>query len=246
MDFDLSPSTRPKVILFDVYGTLLDMRDVENRMNRLLDSKRGYLIWFEMFMQYCFVDNCTDQFNDFNSIAGATMQMAGKALGKTIHGDEVNDVLELLKQVPLNEGMHDGLSELVQRDYRLAALTNSSEKIIKERMERTGLISYFEMVLSAERVKKYKPCIEVYQWAAQQLKVSAAEVLLVTSHGWDIAGGKNAGMLTAYLNKGNEVLYPLAPKPDFNCENIPQLLSLLENTPSDSEQHEHLSEKPHA
>jgi len=167
-------------------------------------------------------------------------------LGRTIGEDEVNDVLDLLKQVPLHEGMPDGLSELVQRDYRLAALTNSSEKIIQERMERTGLISYFEAVLSAERVKKYKPCIEVYQWAIQQLKVSAGEVLLVTSHGWDIAGGKNAGMMTAYLNKGHEVLYPLAPKPDFTCESIPQLLSLLENSRSNSEEQEHLSKEPHA
>src|SRR5689334_21681676 len=114
MNYDSFPSTRPKVILFHVYGTLLDMHDVETKMNRLLDTKRGYLIWFEMFMHYCFIDNCTNQFNDFNSIAGATMKMAAKALGRTISDDEVSDVLDLLKQVPLHEGMHDGLSELVR------------------------------------------------------------------------------------------------------------------------------------
>src|SRR5947199_2509048 len=208
MNFNRSQPKRPKVLLFDVYGTLLDMEDVENRLNRLLDSKRGYLIWFQMFMQYCFVDNCTNQFNSFHSIAAATMQMAGKALGTTIEPAEINNVLDLLKQVPLHEGMQNGFSELVKYDYRIAALTNSSEKIIKERMERTGIISYFEIVLSAEHVKKYKPCIEAYQWATQQLKVLPQEVLLITSHGWDITGGANAGMLTAYMNKGHEVLYP--------------------------------------
>ena len=246
MNFDPLPSIRPKVILFDVYGTLLDMRDVENRLNRILDSKRGYLIWFEMFMQYCFVDNCTDQFNDFNAIAEATMHMTARALGGEIDSDQIRSVLDLLKQVPLHEGMQAGFSELVQHDYRIAALTNSSEKIIKERMERTGLISYFEMVLSAEHVKKYKPCIEVYQWAARQLRVAQQEVLLVTSHGWDIAGAANAGMLTAYMNRGHEVLYPLAPKPHFSCESIPELLSLLQKIPpNDGEESRIPEEEPH-
>ena len=231
MNSNAASNAKPKVILFDVYQTLLDMRDVENRVNRMLDSKRGYIIWFDLFMEYCFVDNCIEQFHDFNTIARATMQMAGKILGRTIHTDEIDEVLELLKQVPLHEGMQDGFSHFVQLEYRMAALTNSSEKIIRERMERTGLVSYFEMVLSAEHVRKYKPCVEVYMWAAQQLKVAPRDILLVTSHGWDIAGGANAGMLTAYLNKGHEVLYPLAPKPDLYCQNLLDLAQQLASKP---------------
>lgn len=71
---------KPKVILLDVYETLLNMSDVERRVNSLLASIRGYTIWFELFMEYCFVDNCTIQFNDFPSIAKATLMMAAKKL----------------------------------------------------------------------------------------------------------------------------------------------------------------------
>jgi 2-haloacid dehalogenase len=223
--------TRPKVLLFDVYETLLDMSDIENRVNRMLDSKRGYIIWFELFMEYCFVDNCLNRFSDFNAIASATLQMAGKMLHKNLSQDEADEVLDLLTQAPLHEGMHEGFSDLLNQDFRLATLTNSSEKIIRERMERTGLISYFEMVLSAEHVKKYKPCSEVYEWAAKQLKVNLNEILLITSHSWDIAGGANAGMLTAWLKRQNQMLNPLAPKPDIVCENLVDLVSQLSNLP---------------
>lgn len=227
MEENSSTIKKPSLILFDVYQTLLDMSEMERKVNFLMDSKRGYTIWFELFMQYCFVDNCTVQFNDFTAIAKATMQMTGKRLGKTLDDSAVDDTLELLKHLPLNDGVQEGLSELNEKGFRIAALTNSPQKTVLERMERTGLISYFEMVLSAEHVKKYKPCNEVYEWAAKKLDSAVKDVLLVSAHGWDIAGGKNVGMQTAYIKQGQQLLYPLAPLPDLVCKNLVDLAGQL-------------------
>jgi 2-haloacid dehalogenase len=218
----------PKAILFDVYHTLLDMSPIEKRMNALLDSKRGYLIWFEQFMQYCFVDNCTKQFSDFTSIATATMQMTAKTLGTILSQEEITGVLDLLKQLPVFEDVQEALSQLHELGFRIAALTNSPEETINERMERTGLISYFEMVLSAEHIKKYKPCTEVYQWAADKLEIGIHEMLLVSSHSWDIMGGATAGMQTAYVRQNEKLLYPLAPKPNYISKNLVGLVNQLE------------------
>ncbi|MDQ6609067.1 MAG: hypothetical protein M3Y85_04525 [Bacteroidota bacterium] len=80
---------QPTLILFDVYKTLLNMADVEKRVNNLLDNKKGYTIWFELFMQYCFVDNCTVQFNPFASLAKATLQMAAKMLDEKIDDEAI-------------------------------------------------------------------------------------------------------------------------------------------------------------
>ncbi|MEO6000613.1 MAG: haloacid dehalogenase type II [Chitinophagaceae bacterium] len=218
---------KPKLILLDVYETLLEMKEVEKRVNALMDNKTGYMLWFELFMQYCFVDNCTVQFNDFSTIAKATMQMAGRTLGKSIPDDDIKYILELLKHLPVHDGVQEGLSRLNDLGFFIAALTNSPEMIVRQRMERTGLISYFRMVLSAEHVKKYKPCIEVYQWAAKKLEVEPNEILLVSAHGWDIAGAENAGMQTAYMKQSKQMLYPLAPQPTFIIKDLPDLARQL-------------------
>lgn len=154
---------KSELILFDVYETLLDMSEVRRRVNDLMDSRSGYTLWFELCMQYCFVDNCTIQFNPFDSIARATMYMAGEYFHRKINEHDITDVLEVMKHLPLHEGVQGGLSALHDKGYRIAALTNSPGNIVLERMNRTGLISYFEKVLSAEHVQKYKPCIEVYE-----------------------------------------------------------------------------------
>jgi 2-haloacid dehalogenase len=226
--FTSTMTKKPRVILLDVYETLLDMSGVERKVNALLDSKRGYIIWFELFMEYCFVDNCTVQFNDFPSIARATLMMAAKKLDISVDHESADDLLELLKQLPVKEGVQEGLSQLHEQNFRIAALTNASEKTVRLRMERTGLISYFEAVLSAEHVKKYKPCCEVYEWAAKQLDTSLDEILMVSAHGWDIAGAANAGMQTAYLDQSNEMMYPLAPKPDYIESNLLNLCARLQ------------------
>ena len=223
MSKEIEITDRPKLILFDVYETLLDMSDLERKVNSLVDSKRGFILWFELCMQYCFVENCTLHFNDFTSIAKATLQMTGKLLGSNVSPTQADDVMRLMLHLPVNDGVPAGLSLLADQGFRIAALTNSSQKTVTDRMERTGLISYFEMVMSAEHVKKYKPCREVYDWAANKLKLQTSEILLVSCHGWDIAGGANAGMRTAYLEQKKQILYPLAPTPDFTCKNLDDL-----------------------
>jgi len=226
---DTTKFSKPQVIVLDVYETLLDMSDTERRVNSMLDSKRGYILWFELFMQYCFVDNCTVQFNDFNLIAKATMQMAAHKLNRIVSEYEIDNVLETLKQLPVHEGVQQGLSALVDEGYRIIALTNSPEDVVRERMERTGLISYFECVLSAEHVKKYKPSIEVYRWASKKAEAKEKEMLYVSAHGWDIAGAANAGMETAFMKLDDAMLYPLAPKPTLVCSNLLDLANQLKD-----------------
>jgi 2-haloacid dehalogenase len=174
---------RPRVIVFDVYETLLDMSVVERKINQITDSKRGYTIWLELFMQYCFANNSLDTFHDFISIARVTLQMTSRTLGRTLPEAEANDLLELLRHLPVREEVPPCLSELNDLGLTIIALTNAPEKVVCQRMERTGLISYFENVLSTETVKKYKPEKKVYEWASQKLNTNISEMLMVTSQG---------------------------------------------------------------
>jgi 2-haloacid dehalogenase len=218
---------KPKLILFDVYETLLDMELIERRINGVLNSKRGYTLWFQVFMQYCFANNFMKTFDPFPAIAKATLQMTGKMLGTAVNENEAEEILQLLNHLPTKEAMPESLSILCDQDFRIAALTNVSQEIIDDRMERTGLISYFEAVLSTEEIKKYKPAAEVYQWALQKLEVDATDVLFVSAHPWDVAGAANVGMQTAFIEHPGEMLYPLAPAPTFKATNLEELSQTL-------------------
>lgn len=79
---------QPSVILFDVNETLLNMIPLKKKINNLLDSGKGFSIWFGMLLQYSLVDNCIHQYHDFPSIADASSEMAAKSLEKTLDEKE--------------------------------------------------------------------------------------------------------------------------------------------------------------
>jgi len=226
-----TPLQKPKCILFDVYETLLDMGDVQQRVNALLNSGKGYRLWFELFMQYSFVSNSTNQYQPFTNIAKATMTLAANMLGVQLAEEKQDEVLWLLKHLPLKDGVQEALSLLSDEGYELAALTNTPWSTVGERMEPTGLISYFQFVLSAEELKMYKPAVEVYAKAVQKSGLNANEVLMVSSHSWDLIGAHSAGLQTAYVGKP-KLFYTLAPKPTYSAPSVLDLATQLQLLPA--------------
>ena len=227
--FQQSVHVKPKLVLFDVYETLLSMDIIERKVNQLLDSKRGYHLWFELLTQYCFAEALTGKFSGFNALSEDALQMVYQMLGQSVKKGHAQEVLEMLKHVPLRENAEHALSVLSDKGYRVAALTNSPKSMVVERMERTGLISYFEEVLSSEQVKNYKPAIEVYQWAARVVNLNCQDILMVSSHAWDIAGAQHSGMATAYIGSRRHLHSSLINSPQFTCETLNELSKNLED-----------------
>lgn len=176
-------NTKPSVILFDVNETLLDMSPLKKKINTLLNSPKGFQIWFGMLLQYSLVDNCTDNYHDFSAIADATLDMAAKTLEVSLKDKEKKEALEIIKELSAFDDVPKGLMQLKDNGFRLATLTNSPLATLTAQLHSAQLTEYFEATLSIDSIKKYKPALETYQWAAKQLSVNISEVMLVAAHG---------------------------------------------------------------
>lgn len=211
---------KASVILFDVNETLLDMTPLKKKINRLLGSSKGFRIWFGMLLQYSLVENCTNQYHDFSTIADATLNMAATALKKTIDEKGKKAALATMKELTAYPDVEKGLKLLKQNGFRLATLTNSTESVLQVQLANAKLTGYFEKMLSVDSIKKYKPALETYAWAAEQLLVNAADIIMVAAHGWDIAGACQAGLQTAFIERKGQSQYPLSAKADFISKDI--------------------------
>ncbi len=110
--------------------------------------------------------------------------------------------------------MPGALQRLRDAGLRLAALTNSTEQVARAQLEHAGLIEAFELVLSADTVRRLKPAPEPYRMAAERLGVAVGEVRLVAAHAWDVAGAVRAGCAAAFVARPGKVLDPLVERPD--------------------------------
>jgi len=206
---------KTSVILFDVNETLIDMSPLKKRVNHLLGTKNGFRIWFGMLLQYSLVDNCTNQYHDFSVIASATLGMAARSLNITIEQKEILAALSVIKELEAYPEVEKGLKILQKGGFRLATLTNSPARVLLEQLDNSRLTEYFELKLSIDTIKKYKPAKQTYHWAAKQLKVNPDEIIMVAAHGWDIAGALQAGLQAGFIERKGQSLYPLATMPYF-------------------------------
>ena len=215
------------VIVFDVNETLLDMTPLKKSVNELLGEEQGFKIWFGMLLHYSTVSNNIEEYNDFTTIASATLKMAAISMKKEVTDDEIKNTLSLIKTLQTYPDVEKGLTLLKENGFRLITLTNSPDGALQAQLENSKLTHFFEQALSIDALGKYKPAPETYRWAAEKLAVTPEEMLLVAAHGWDIAGASHAGLATGFIAREGQSLYSLSKDPDFIADDILKMAEKL-------------------
>jgi len=222
-----SAYNRPAAILFDMNETVLSLEKLKKKVNKLLGSKAGFKIWFGLLLQYSLVDNETGNYHNFTQLAGAALDMAAHMLEeKAPDSKSKEEVLQLMKTTPPHKEVPKALERLQKDGYRLAAFTNSPQETLQAQVDAAKL-HQFEMHLSVDTIRQYKPALPTYRWAAEQLGLEPKHVLLVAAHGWDVTGAALAGMQTAFIARPGQTLYTLAPVPTFICKDLKDLAEQL-------------------
>ena len=223
---------KPKVILFDVNETLLDLAALKGSVGQALGGHPELMpLWFTTMLQYSLVSTVADRYSDFGEIGAACLRMMAKSHGVTLDEDAAKEAVSPIRSLPPHADVVPALERLRKVRYRLATLTNSSNALIAEQMKNSGLGRFFERGLSVEDVGFYKPHAHVYRWAARRVGVDVSECLLVAAHGWDVAGAKWAGMRTAFVSRPGQHTFPLAPAPDISIQTLTELEDRLAKLP---------------
>lgn len=91
--------------------------------------------------------------------------------------------------------------------YRLVTLSNGAADVATQLLARSSLLDRFERCLTVEDAGAWKPDRRAYLHTGDACGVRAAEVMLVAAHPWDIDGAAEAGLRTAWINRG-AIPYP--------------------------------------
>jgi 2-haloacid dehalogenase len=204
----------PRVIVFDVNETLLDLRGLDPAFERAFGDKSVRQQWFQQLLSSAMVSIITDAYSDFGTLGKAALEMTAERRGVHLSQDDQQRILGTMRELPPHPEVRSALERLREAGLRLATLTNSTQQVAQAQMEHAGLGDLFEHVLSADTAKRLKPHRAAYESAAQALGVNPSQVRLVAAHAWDVAGALRAGCAAAFIARPGMVLDPLAPRPD--------------------------------
>jgi 2-haloacid dehalogenase len=203
-----------RVCVFDVNETLLDLRALDPFFERVFGDKAVRQAWFSQFLQSALVATITDAYTPFGAIGLAALEMIAARRGVTLTEEHRQMIREGMQRLPPHPEVRESLERLRAAGFRLATLTNSTEQVAETQIRNAGLRDYFELVLSADSVRRLKPAPEPYHMAAERLGVEVGQVRLIAAHAWDIAGALRAGCAAAFVARAGMVLDPLVDKPD--------------------------------
>ena len=203
-----------RVQVFDVNETLLDLAAMDPYFERVFGDAGVRRAWFNQMIQSALVATVTGAYSQFGAIGMAALTMTAQQAGVELHDEDRDTILGQMRQLPAHPEVAGALRRLRDAGLRLAALTNSTEQVARAQLEHAGLIDAFELVLSADAVRRLKPAPEPYRMAAERLGVAVREVRLIAAHAWDVAGAARAGCATAFVAQPGKVLDPLVEPPD--------------------------------
>ena len=204
-----------KAIIFDAYGTLLDVYSVGALAERLFPGKGAAIsvMWRDKQIEYTRLRTLCGRFVDFWQVTGDALDYACEAQGVDLTAAARIALMaeyEELSAFPENQAT---LTRLQEAGLPMGVLTNGSDAMIKAALGASKLDGFFDHVLSVDSVGKFKTAPEVYQMGPDAFGCAASDILFVSSNCWDICGATWFGYHTIWLNRYAQPMERLGVEP---------------------------------
>jgi 2-haloacid dehalogenase len=215
--------TPPRAYLFDAYGTLLDVHSVITQAGAGIGGDLQALsdLWRRKQLEYTWLRSLMERYVDFWEVTEDALHAAAEQLGIAATTEEFEQLMQAYLTPSAFPDAKPALEGL--RGHPLAILSNGSPRMLEAAMRHNGLDSYFAEIISADRVRTYKPSPRVYALGAEVLKLPASEVLFVSSNAWDAAGAKAFGYPVCWCNRSGNNWERLGTAPDTIVTSLDQL-----------------------
>ena len=219
-----APLAGVRAVVFDAYGTLLDVASAAERSRDLLGDKAGPLaeLWRQKQLQYTWLRALMGRHVDFWQVTGDALDHALDALRLT--APELRGrLMEAYGRIGPCADARDALSRLKEARLKVAILSNGTPRMLASAVLSAGLDGLIDEILSVESVGIYKPHPSVYKLAVDRLGIWPAELGFVSANGWDAWGAKAAGLRVAWCNRAGLPRERLGEPPDAELTTLAEL-----------------------
>jgi 2-haloacid dehalogenase len=205
-------------VLFNLTGTLVDPTVLAQPLGDSGADEELVLSALDDAIAMAMVDNLTGATNPLDALVGAAMRRRLRLAGN----DEARAAaaLELMATMPAYLEVPGALETLRSRGLRLGVLAQSSAAATDSVLRFAGLRDRFELVLSAQDAGAYKPDLRPYRMAIERTESEGADICFVSTHWWDVAGAKRAGMSTGWVARRERSLLDTVPAPDYTGRDL--------------------------
>jgi 2-haloacid dehalogenase len=218
----------PKLMSFDVFGTLISVRDSSyGAFARILVDAGAPQIDVKAFWEHWEHRNIAHYWEPYRSYR----EICELSLAETFEHFKIAGASRLIDYyfAAFPEFfLYDDVLRTLERlsvKHKLAIVSNIDDDLLAL----TPLKREFDLVCTAQRARGYKPDGTLFRHLIDNAGVTKEEILHSgQSQFTDLVGGKPLGLTIAWINRRQIALDDSVPKPDFILPDIASLTGLVE------------------
>ncbi|MGA7470037.1 MAG: HAD family hydrolase [Halobacteriota archaeon] len=235
--------TETEAVLFDAYGTVLDVgtyhRDITKHVVQQSNTLFGIItsveefnaFWSEEFecafrdvIAYC------GEFRNMRDLYGISARNVFQRYGISVPDAYVEGLNGIFKKmldeaVTILPNVKKTLEILCTNGCRLGMVSNGDTEELSAHLN--GVSDLFDVIVTSEELEVYKPHSRLFDEAIRKMGVVREATAFVgdtiTS---DVLGAKKAGLTAIWYNKKKRILKPEI-RPDFEIRDMAEILEIV-------------------
>lgn len=202
---DENPKSRPKVqaLLFDAYGTLFDVYSVGLLAEQLFPKhgERLAAMWRDKQIEYTRLTSMSGEYRPFWDLTRASLRYSAMRLGLDLSRAAEDQLMNQYRHLSSFPDSREVLQKLKDRGIRAGILSNGDPDMLAVAVKSAGFESLISPLLSVHPVRRYKTDPAAYALGPQAFDLPVAQILFVSSNGWDAMGATWYGYTTLWVNR---------------------------------------------
>jgi 2-haloacid dehalogenase len=222
-----------KVVMFDQYGTVVDMQKGLTEVATPFLKDKGWTgnpgsfvtWWRRTHFENSMIDALLHkEHTPYREIGHRALAYTMDRAGIEYSQDEVRYLVSCIEKLKCFPDVPAALARL-QTKYKIVVLSNGDPDML-ETAKKYHQIP-FDRVISVAEANSFKPHVATYTRAAQIMGVRMDEVLFVANHAFDCVGAKAAGMHTAFIDRRKRPFGGTPHQPDLRVDDMTALADLM-------------------
>ena len=222
-----------KVVMFDQYGTVVDIQKGLTEFATPYLKAKGWTgnpgsfvtWWRRTHFENSMIDALLHrEHTPYREIGFRAVCYTLDRAGLAYTDDEVRALVSCIERLKPFPDVPAALAKL-QTKYKIVVLSNGDPDMLEAAKEHHGIP--FDKVISVAEANSFKPHVATYTKAAQIMGVRMNEVLFVANHAFDCLGAKAAGMHSAFIDRRKRPFGRTPYQPDIWVDDMKALADLV-------------------
>jgi 2-haloacid dehalogenase len=222
----------PKAVLFDAYGTLLDVYSIGKLAEQLFPTQGAALsvMWRDKQIEYTRLVTTSNDgafYQDFWALTRAALRYCCKRLKLDLSAAAEEALMQqyrLLEAFPENIGV---LESLKAKGIATGILSNGSPEMLNAAVRNAKMDGLLDHVLSVDSLRQYKTSPKAYAMGPAAMQLPASYILFVSCNAWDALAATWFGYQTFWVNRYDVPFEELGTEPTHTGKTLNELLPLF-------------------